>query len=222
MSKGRKPRRAVPKSKLNGKAEHVDSLPPTGPGQHSVRRPPDRPTPRPRLAMLVTAAILVVALIGIVLSTSLSDTLSTVVNGPAGGHGQVVDGIPCQNGEQLAYHVHAHLTILANGQPVTVPAQVGIPGSCFYWLHTHDTTGAIHIEAPAPQTYTLGQFFDIWGQPLTTDNVAGNRGAVTAYVNQVKVSGDPRSIPLKDHSSIVLEVGTSPPPPANFDFGDLP
>ncbi len=172
--------------------------------------------------MLATAAILVFALIGIALSTSLGDSISGLVKGPAGGHGQVVDGIPCQNGEQLAYHVHAHLTILADGQPVVVPAQIGIPASCFYWLHTHDTTGAIHIEAPNPQAFTLGQFFDIWGQTLTSDNVAGHRGTVTAYVNQAKFSGDPRDIPLKDHESIVLEVGTQTPPPANYDFGDLP
>ena len=172
--------------------------------------------------MLVTVAIVVFALTGIALSTSLGDSLSGLVKGPAGGRGQVVDGIPCQTGEQLSYHVHAHLAIVANGQPVTVPAQIGIPGNCFYWLHTHDTTGAIHIEAPSPQTYTLGQFFDIWGQPLTSDNVAGSRGTVTAFVDQKQVTGDSRAIPLKDQASIVLEVGTPVPPPVNYDFGDLP
>jgi len=193
-----------------------------GTAQRPARRPVPPAATRPRLAMLVTVAIVVFALIGIALSTSLGDSLSGLVKGPAGGRGQVVDGIPCQNGEQLSYHVHAHLTIIANGQPVTVPSQIGIPGSCFYWLHTHDTTGAIHIEAPSPQTYTLGQLFDIWGQPLTSDNVAGNRGNVTSFVDRAQLTGDPRTIALKDHASIVLEVGTPVPPPANYDFGDLP
>src|SRR5258708_5443270 len=58
-----------------------------------------------------------------------------------------IDGIPCEQTEQLSYHVHAHLTIIVNGQPVVVPANIGIPGGrCVYWLHTHDTSGIIHVE----------------------------------------------------------------------------
>ncbi|HZQ34490.1 MAG TPA: hypothetical protein VFD32_01065, partial [Dehalococcoidia bacterium] len=53
--------------------------------------------------------------------------------------GTPVDGIPCETTEQLTYHVHAHLTVIANGQNVPVPAFIGIPGRCIYWLHTHDT-----------------------------------------------------------------------------------
>ena len=172
--------------------------------------------------MAVTIAIVVIALIGVVLETGLSDIVTTALKGPPGGHGQQVDGIPCDSSEQLTYHVHAHLTILDNGQLVTIPANTGITGSCFYWLHTHDTTGVIHIEAPVERPFTLSQFFDIWGQTLTDANVAGHHGAVTAYVDQKPYTGDIDSIPLKDHESITLEVGTTTPPPANYDFGDLP
>lgn len=168
--------------------------------------------------MLITTAIMVVALAGVVASTSLSDSVKAAINGPPGGHGQSIDGIPCESGEQLAYHVHAHVTILDNGQPVSVPADVGIPGACIYWLHTHDTTGVVHVEAPSAHPFTLGQFFDIWGQPLSSGNVAGHRGNVTAYVNQTPFTGDPRAIPLEDKESIVLEVGSAVPPPANYDF----
>jgi len=34
------------------------------------------------------------------------------------------------------------------------------------WLHTHAADGIIHTESPVERTYTLGDFFDIWGQPL--------------------------------------------------------
>ena len=92
--------------------------------------------------------------------------------------GQPIDGIPCEPGEQLSYHVHVELRIFVNGQAQTVPAAIGIvnpgrvrfgsiaQGDCFYWLHTHDSTGTIHVEAPIPRPFTLGTFFDIWGQPL--------------------------------------------------------
>ena len=95
--------------------------------------------------------------------------------------GQAIDGISCQTSEQTVFHIHTHLTIFVNGQQRQVPAGIGIPGavrqqtsagavhrlgSCFYWLHTHAADGIIHIESPVQRTYTLGEFFDEWGQPL--------------------------------------------------------
>jgi hypothetical protein len=40
-----------------------------------------------------------------------------------------------------------------------------------YWIHTHDSTGWIHVEAPRKIRATLGQFFDVWGQPLSREKV---------------------------------------------------
>ena len=143
----------------------------------------------------------------------------------SGGQGQDVDGIKCQTNEQLVYHVHAHLSIVHNGQEQLVSAQVGIPGGpltpkCYYWLHTHDTTGVIHVESPTEAKYTLGQFFDIWGQPLDTTNVAVYpvpSGQLTAYVNGQLFVGDPRTITLDAHTQVVIELGTQVSPPS-FTF----
>ncbi len=145
----------------------------------------------------------------------LSDTKS-------GGHGQAVDGIPCETMENLAVHVHSHLAILYNGQTAQVPGFIGMAatpaGGCFYWIHTHAPDGIIHIEAgdasaPEGGPYTLGMFFDIWGYPLTNTQVGPLKGPVTAFVNGSQYNGDPRSIPLRAHQSIVLEVGKTVPPP---------
>jgi hypothetical protein len=84
---------------------------------------------------------------------------------------------------------------------------VGV-GQGIYWLHTHDATGIIHVESPDARTYTLGNFFDIWGQPLTPTNVAGLEGPVHAYVDGKPHPGDPRAIVLRAHAQITLEVGT--------------
>lgn len=189
-------------------------------------RPPLLPGSR---IVLILAIVLLALGVTVYLATR-----SRPLEGPSPGNvspGQVIDGIPCQTSEQVAYHVHPHLTILVNGQDVAVPAAIGIGkpwhvetggfvggGSCLFWLHTHDATGIIHVEAPAPRGFTLGEFFDIWGQPLTATDVAGHAGKVTAYIDQRPVSGDPRAIPLTNHESIVLEVGTPVPPPPNFDF----
>ena len=50
--------------------------------------------------------------------------------------------------------------------------------------------------------------FDIWGQPLQREDVAGIVGPVTAYVNGTKYDGDLRAIPLGAHQQIVLRSAT--------------
>ena len=103
-----------------------------------------------------------------------------------------MDGIGCQTSEQTLFHIHAHLTVFVNGSPRQVPSGIGIPGAhaqqtaagsvrrrsgtCFYWLHTHAADGIIHIESPVQRTYTLGEFFDEWGQPLGPGQVGPARG----------------------------------------------
>ncbi len=34
-------------------------------------------------------------------------------------------------------------------------------------LHTHDTSGIIHVESNTVRPYTLGEFLNIWGGPDT-------------------------------------------------------
>ena len=136
--------------------------------------------------------------------------------------GQPVDGIKCQTSEQVLFHIHSHLTIFVNGSPRQVPAGIGIPGAraqntprgpfissgtCFYWLHTHAADGIIHTESPVHRTFTLGNFFNVWGQPLGPGQVGPARGHVTAIYNGQAYQGNPRDIPLNAHAQIQLEVG---------------
>jgi len=121
--------------------------------------------------------------------------------------GQVVDGIKCQTSEQTIFHIHAHLTIFVNGSPRQIPANIGIAGTCLYWLHTHAADGVIHIESPIHRIYALGNFFDEWGQPLGPNQVGPATGHVTALYNGEVYKGNPRDIPLNAHAQIQLEVG---------------
>ncbi|HET6277067.1 MAG TPA: hypothetical protein VFE16_14150 [Candidatus Cybelea sp.] len=144
-----------------------------------------------------------------------------------GGLGKTVDGVGCGAQEYAALHVHTHLAIFYNGKQMQVPEFIGfapnLAGGCLYWIHTHDASGIIHIEAPdlnPPQggPYTLGMLFDIWGVPLTRENIAGLKGPVTAYVNGAQYDGDLPAIPISAHQQIVLEVGTPLVPPPNYAF----
>ena len=147
--------------------------------------------------------------------------------------GQSIDGIGCQTSEQTLFHIHAHLTIFVNGQARQVPAGIGIPaaqatqtpsgpfietGSCFYWLHTHAADGIIHIESPVQRTYTLGDFFDEWGQALSSTQAGTATGHVTAIYNGQVYQGNPRGIPLTAHAQIQLEVGTPLIAPVSVAF----
>lgn len=153
------------------------------------------------------------------------------------GPGASVDGISCDAGEQTLFHIHARLTIFVNGRSERVPAGVGIAepqteqttrgpfvagGACFSWLHTHAADGIIHIESPVQRAFTLGNFFDIWGQPLSRTRVGPAKGNVTALVNGRVWLGDPSDIRLKAHRQIQLEVGTPLVAPVRLeDWHDL-
>lgn len=134
-----------------------------------------------------------------------------------------VDGIQCAPVEQLAYHIHAHLQVYVNGQSRALPGAIGLLGpvrqdtpvgpfygasKCYYWLHTHTSDGIIHIESPTARIYTLGNFFDEWGQPLSSRRVASAQGKVTAFVNGKAWTKNPRAIPLQPHAVIQLDIGS--------------
>jgi hypothetical protein len=147
--------------------------------------------------------------------------------------GKDVDGISCQASEQTIFHIHAHLTILVSGSPRQIPAGIGIPGAqaqntargtfissgtCFYWLHTHAADGIIHIESPVQRTYTLGDFFDEWGQPLGPHQAGPATGPVIAIYDGHRYQDNPRDIPLNAHAQIQLEVGSPLIAPQTITF----
>jgi hypothetical protein len=155
---------------------------------------------------------------------------------PAGspGPGQSVDGISCQTGEQTLFHVHTHLTVFVDGKPRQVPQGVGIApprqvqqsgagrfvasGACFSWLHTHASDGIVHIESPVKRSFTLGNFFDVWGQPLGPDQVGPVNGPVTAFYNGRHYIGNPQNIPLGNDVQIQLDVGRPLVAPEKINF----
>jgi hypothetical protein len=150
--------------------------------------------------------------------------------------GEQIDGIACQASEQVLFHIHAHLTIFVRGAARRVPAGIGIAppdqiaatpqgafvtgGACFTWLHTHAADGIIHTESQVNRTYTLGEFFDIWGQRLNRNQVGPAHGRVTALFNGRAFTGNPREIPLLAHAMIQLEVGRPLLAPEKITFPD--
>jgi hypothetical protein len=144
---------------------------------------------------------------------------------PAGAPapGQMVDGMSSAPSEQFVLHIHAHLTVFVAGAPRQVPFGIGIApplsvqpsargpfaasGGGFSWLHTHASDGIIHVESPVQRTFTLGNLFDVWGQPLGPGRVGPAAGPVTVFFDGRRYLGDPRAVPLLAHAQIQLDVG---------------
>lgn len=110
-------------------------------------------------------------------------------------------------------HLHTHLTLVFDGKEAPIPANIGIDQTM--WndhsldsygmkgmtvLHTHDTSGTIHVESYKIKDYTFGQLLDIWGLGL-------NAYKVTMTVNGQPVQ-DYRDYVFKDGDKIILSVNT--------------
>jgi len=111
-------------------------------------------------------------------------------------------------------HWHPHLSVTLNGSPYTVPKDIGIDPSL--WkdhsldqygigmapLHTHDTSGTIHVEAnTSHHDFTLHEFLAIWGQP--SDGSAINGKAVVSLTIDGQAQASPtQDFVLKDKQQI--------------------
>ncbi len=113
-------------------------------------------------------------------------------------------------------HWHPNLSVTLNGSPYTVPANIGIESSL--WkdhsldqygigmspLHTHDTSGTIHVEVnTSHRDFTLHEFLAIWGQPSDGSAIGGHPVASLTVdgVQQASPRGD---VVLKDGQKIAI------------------
>lgn len=137
-------------------------------------------------------------------------------------------GLRVEPMEGTAKHFHAHLDVIVDGEPVVVPANLGIhpSGNGMSELHTHDQRGVLHVEAPtADQRYTLGQVFAQWDVRLDTDTLGGlesdSENSLRAYVDGERHKGNPAGIELTEHRQIALIYGPEDADvdvPAEYDF----
>jgi hypothetical protein len=137
-------------------------------------------------------------------------------------------GVQSLGQEQLKFHIHQHLDLYVDGKKVTIPLGVGIQANSaaqtavFAELHTHNASGLIHVESGRPVTFTLGQFFAVWGVRLTRNCIGsfkGSCGRVQYWVNGKKLAGNPAQLVLKNHQEIAIVIGKPPATvPPSFDF----
>jgi hypothetical protein len=129
--------------------------------------------------------------------------------------------------EGTVVHIHQHLDIYVDGRNVPVPPLIGIdPAAGFAPLHVHDTSGVIHVESPTVRSYTLGEFFAVWGVRFTPSclggDCAGSGRALRVYVDGRLDQADPTKLVLEPHQEIVVAYGTPAqlpsPIPSSYRF----
>jgi len=156
-----------------------------------------------------------------------------------GGRGNAVDKIPCAPTEFLNdYHVHMYIGIVYKGRQIAVPDAIGLknPGpeqngyistaGCYYYIHTHDASGMIHVESPnnvppSQTVYTLQNILDIWGMKYSRLSFGPLKGQLHIFVGnppslgattvshytKFKSAGKLGTIPVKSHEVVWIEIG---------------
>ncbi|MBV8489135.1 MAG: hypothetical protein JO199_01305 [Candidatus Eremiobacteraeota bacterium] len=156
---------------------------------------------------------------------------------PNGGQGSPVDGVPCSpNMVSNEYHIHVYLGIIYRGNLIADPMAIGMvqPGppsqgyvnsaQCYYELHTHDSSGLIHVEAPrnipmSSAVYYLRNILDIWGVPYTPTSFGPFQGPLHVFVGNVPLKTTVvksytaytqrfPGIRLRSHEVIWIEIGS--------------
>jgi hypothetical protein len=113
---------------------------------------------------------------------------------------------------ETTFHIHAWLHVYVDGKQVTVPQNIGIDAATQFIspLHTHDTSGIIHMEADQQYDFTLGQVMNVWGVTFS-DNQIGSLKSKGDQKLQVYVNGqlvkDPVNVVMQEHDNIVIGYG---------------
>jgi hypothetical protein len=123
-------------------------------------------------------------------------------------------GLAGASSESLTVHYHAHLDIFVNGRSEPVASSIGREGDTFFSpLHTHASSGMIHIEAPRDRRFTLGMLFTEWGVRLTRNCAGGYCRPATrinAYIDGHRTREALSAIVLRKGEEIALVIGDPP------------
>ena len=113
-------------------------------------------------------------------------------------------------GADMVSHIHPNLTLIVDGSPSSVPENIGIDAPLYKDhsldkfgmtgmapIHTHDSSGVIHVESNTNRSYTFDEFLDIWGLDLNDKTI--------------KISADGKPVNsldyvLNDGDNIIMEI----------------
>ncbi len=113
--------------------------------------------------------------------------------------------------KNLRNHIHQNLEIIIDGVEREIPSNIGISQGIMRPIHTHDSTGEIHVEGPCVRAFTLGEFFEIWKKEFNSTKIfdkTTENGTLKMTVNGQE-NNEFGNLILKDDDEIVIEYTSS-------------
>lgn len=123
-----------------------------------------------------------------------------------------IDALGLPGFNETISHTHAWLHIYDDGRKEPVPANIGIDPATgtISPLHTHDTSGIIHMEADQDYDFTLGQLMAIWGVEFSAGQIGSLKAdgdqKLSVYLNGKRVD-DPVNVIMPEQGNIVIGYG---------------
>ncbi len=133
--------------------------------------------------------------------------------------------------KKIVMHTHPQLNVTLDGKSLVIPAGIGI--NTTLWndhsldqygmgpmkmttkdmsmimqgmapLHTHDTSGIIHVESNEFRNYTLGQFLQNWGIDLDGKEVklSINGNNIKDYKNHILTDKEQMILNIEDQKNV--------------------
>lgn len=113
----------------------------------------------------------------------------------------------CTSDMATQFHIHPNLQIVINGQKQEIMANIGISLSCMNALHTHDSSGIIHVESPEKRDFTLSDFFAVWNKTYNKDQIldykVDNKHVIRETINGQEVEEYENTV-LRDKNQIII------------------
>lgn len=152
-----------------------------------------------------TLAVLGIAVLGLVLIVSMRGgsgspkALSEKTNREV--------ALTCTTDMATEFHIHPIVEVVINGESEKIPTNLGIRQNCMNSIHTHSSDGVVHVESPEKRDFTLGDFFAVWQEPFTKDEVLDYKTdgthRVRVTVNGTEVETFEETV-LKDEERITI------------------
>ncbi len=136
--------------------------------------------------------------------------------------------------KKIVMHIHPRLNVTLDGKSLVIPSGIGI--NTTLWndhsldqygmgpmkmnmggasmimqgmapLHTHDTSGVIHVESNEFRNYTLGQFLQNWGMDLDGKEVklSVNGINVKDYKNHILTDKEQMILNIEDGKNVASD-----------------
>jgi len=105
---------------------------------------------------------------------------------------------------EVAFHIHPKLSISVDGENLEIPADIGITPDCMREIHTHDTSGSVHVESVSEKSYIFADVLNILGFGIEQP------GFITRLTVNGEFDDNNINFALEDEQDIQLEFITIP------------